>query len=312
MRRLPRWPQIATLLVLLLALGYLAWLGWGLLPGNEPEETDDFDGKRALALAQDLCDIGPRPAGSAEAKRTSELILEELKRQGWETAEQVYAVGDTPLRNVAGLAGDEGPLLVIAAHYDTRSVSDLDPDPDKQEVPSPGANDDGSGVAILLELARALDLSRIKHQVWLVFLDGDAEVGLPDWEQSSGARQFIDGRYPGAVIYLNRVGATDATFPQPPSGARSLQLQLWKLADELGLEETFLPKTGPKLTDAHTVFLDAGIPTAAIIQPDYPYTHTTEDTCDKLDADTLSAVGALLEKYLEDGYSLTFLQTIRK
>ena len=311
-RRLPRWPQIATLLVLILSLGYLAWLGWGLLPGNGPEETDSFDGERALALTRDLCEIGPRPHGSEEARRASELILEELERQGWKTAEDVYAVGDTSLRNVAGLAGDEGPLLVLAAHYDSRSVSDLDPDPERQIDPSPGANDDGSGVAVLLELARSLDTSNLKHQLWLVFLDGDAEVGLPHWEETSGAQQFITGREPNAIIYLNMVGATDASFPQQFNATRSLQLQLWRLADNMGLEAFFPPRNGPLVEDAHTIFLDYGIPTVAIIQPDYPYAHTTEDTCDKLSADTLAAVGSLLETYLEDGYSLTSLRNLQK
>jgi len=301
MERLRGWPQIATLFVLALALGYLAWLGWGLLPGGEPSVTDGFDGTRALALTQDICDIGPRPVGSPENDQTADLILEELRRQGWKTAEEDYTAGDMSLRNVAGLAGgEEGPLLVIATHYDSRSISDGDAIPSRRNQPSPGANDGASGVAVLLELARAVDVTHLQHRVWLIFLDGEAEAGLPSWKEASGATQFVDGRHPDAIIYLNMVGAADAVFPQLPDVDQSLQTQLWELAAKLGFDDRFVSETGPIVKDAHLVFLQADIPTVEIIQPDYPYARSTEDTCDKLDAATLLSVGALLESYLEN------------
>ena len=300
MARLRGWPQLATLFALALALGYLAWLGWGLLPGRASPVSDGFDGARALVLAQDICEIGPRPVGSPENDQTANLILEELRRQGWKTAEEDYAAGDMRLRNVAGLAGGaEGPLLVIATHYDSRSISDADPEPARRTQPSPGANDGASGAAVLLELARVMDIEHLRHRVWLVFLNGEAEAGLPSWKEASGARQFVDGRQPDAMIYLNLVGATDAVFPRLPDATPELQEQLWRLADELGLGDRFVNETGPAVKDAHLVFLQAEIPTAEIIQPDYPYARTTEDDCDKLDASTLQAVGLLLESYIE-------------
>ncbi len=299
MARLRGWPQLATLFALALALGYLAWLGWGLLPGGASPVSDGFDGQRALALAQDICEIGPRPVGSPKNDQTADIILEELRRQGWKTAEEDYAAGDMRLRNVAGLAGgDEGPLLVIATHYDSRSISDADPDPARRTQPSPGANDGASGAAVLLELARVVDIAHLRHRVWLVFLNGEAEAGLPSWNEASGAKKFVDGRQPDAMIYLNLVGATDAVFPRSPDATPDLQSQLWHLADELGLGNRFVNETGPVVKDAHLVFLQAEIPTAEIIQPDYPYARTTEDSCDKLDAATLEAVGLLLESYI--------------
>jgi len=302
--RLSNWPQLATLFVLALALGYLAWLGWGLMPGNQPQEQDGFDGDRALALANDQCEIGPRPAGSSAAWATGDMILEELKRLGWQTAVEEYTAGDIQLRNVAGLAGEEGPLLVIATHYDTSHISDA-----KGDLPM-GANDGASGTAVLLELARALDTTRLQHRVWLLFLDGEADPNQPGWEKLSGARQFTDGRQPDAVIYLNLVGAADARFPKSPDATDLLQTQLWKIASKLGYKQ-FVPDIGPKVLDAHSVFLGADIPTAEIIQPDYPYAASTEDTCDRLDAGTLAAVGVLLESYLENGSFLTIEPSLR-
>jgi hypothetical protein len=311
MSRLPRWPQLATLFALLLSLGYLAWLGWGMLPSAPQEEGRGFDGARALALAGDQCEIGPRPAGSSRAWRTADMILSELDRQGWKTAVEEYAVGNLQLRNVAGLAGDEGPLVVIATHYDTPSVSDRDGDPGRQDEPSPGANDGASGVAVLLELARALDVTRLHHRVWLVFLDGEADAGLPAWEELSGARRFVRNRHPAAVIYLDMVGGADALFPQSPDAEDLLQSQLWKLAARMGYDDRYLPETGPVVQDAHTVFLASGIPTAEIIQPDYPYARTVADVCNKLDAESLKSVGALLESYLENNDFMTIAPALK-
>jgi len=298
------WPQTAVLLIFALALGYLAWLGWGMLPGHGPEQRTGFDGERALALVKDQCELGPRPVGSPQAWMAGDLILAELERAGWKTAVEEYAVGDKQLRNVAGLAGDLGPLLVLAAHYDTPREHDGD-------KLSPGANGDASGVAVLLELARAVDTSRLQHRVWLVFLDGEADPAADDWAQLSGARRFVKNRHPAAIIYLDMVGAHNARFPQLPDANDLLQTQLWKQAAHLGYSSYFPTTLGPTLQDAHTVFVQAGIPTVEIIQPDYPYARTPEDDCDKLSAQTLAAVGVLLESYLENGDMLTIVPSLR-
>ena len=303
--RFSGWPQLATLFVLALSLAYLAWLGWGLMPGHGPIEKDGFDGQRALALVKDQCEIGPRPAGSPGAWMTGDMILDELQRVGWKTAVDEYAVGDKQLRNLAGLAGESGPLVVIATHYDTRPPATL------EDKPSLGANDGASGVAVLLELARVLNVQKLRHRVWLVFLDGEAQPDAPDWEQISGARQFLDGRHPAAVIYLSNVGAADAVFLQVPDANDLLQTQLWKLGARLGYERLFVPDAGPEVVDAHTVFVQAGVPTAEIIQANYPYAGAPDDDCDKLDAETLAAVGVLLESYIGNGDFMTIAPALK-
>jgi hypothetical protein len=65
--------QIGTLLILVLALGYLGWIGYGALPepAPTPEPALIFDGTAALLLAETQCALGPRPTGSLA---------------GWETA----------------------------------------------------------------------------------------------------------------------------------------------------------------------------------------------------------------------------------
>ncbi len=303
--RLSGWPQLLTLLVLTLAFGYLAWLGWGLLPGHGPLERDGFDGRRALALVKDQCELGPRPGGSVEAWMVGDMILGELQRVGWKTAVEEYAADDLQLRNVAGLAGESGPLVVIATHYDTTRLTSED------GRPMLGANNGASGVAVLLELARALNVQKLQHRLWLVFLDGEADPDAPDWDQLSGARRFAQNRHPAAIIYLNNVGAVHPYFPQAPDANELLQSQLWKLAGRLGYESLFPQQVGPTIIDAHTRFIQAGIPTAIIIQPDYPYARTPEDDCKKIDEKSLQAVGVLLESYVENGEFMTIAPALR-
>ncbi len=312
MRIVARWPRVASLIMLALALGYLAWLGWGLLPQNQVEDRR-FRGQRALTWAQALCDIGPRPAGSQEAFMTADLIKKQLQDQGWEIREQSFAHQSIQLQNIVGMAGGaDGPVLVIATHYDTRLLSDRDADIAQRERPTMGANDGASGVSILLELARSLDKARLQHRVWLVFLDGEANAGLPKWEGSLGASQFVSAIKPAGAIYLNRVGANDARFMKVPDATPIFQDQYWKQAQQWGYKARYLDQVGPTIQDAHTVFMAADIPTVAIIQADDPYYHTTEDICSRLDATTLETVGVPLEAYLEQGDFFTILPVLNK
>jgi len=62
--------------------------------------------------------------------------------------------------------------IILGAHYDTRLISENDLDPALQSVPGVGANDGGSGVAVLLELARILPNLPDKD-IWLVFFDAE-------------------------------------------------------------------------------------------------------------------------------------------
>ena len=75
--------------------------------------------------------------------------------------------------------------------------------------------------------------------------------------------------------------------------------QLWGLAAELGYDEQFIPRYKWAMTDDHTPFLQRGIPAVDIIDFDYPYWHTVQDTCDKVSPESLERVGRVLEEWLE-------------
>jgi hypothetical protein len=78
-----------------------------------------------------------------------------------------------------------------------------------------------------------------------------------------------------------------------------LSAQIWQKAAELGYEEYFIPTPKYSILDDHTPFLNAGITAVDIIDFDYPYHHTIEDTPDKVSADSLKAVGDTVRAWLE-------------
>jgi Zn-dependent M28 family amino/carboxypeptidase len=88
--------------------------------------------------------------------RAADYVLEQLRATGAETAEQPVEADGRRFRNLIARFGPrEGPVIVIGAHYD--SCGD-----------TPGADDNASGVAGLLELARLLAANPPEHSVELV------------------------------------------------------------------------------------------------------------------------------------------------
>jgi len=74
--------------------------------------------------------------------------------------------------------------------------------------------------------------------------------------------------------------------------------EIWQVAKNLGYENIFLNQPGYSMIDDHTPFLEAGIPAIDIIDFDYPYWHTTQDTPDKVSADSLEIIGETLSAWL--------------
>ncbi|HJX29786.1 MAG TPA: M28 family peptidase [Thermoanaerobaculia bacterium] len=101
--------------------------------------------------------FGPRDEEHPEnLERVAAWIRGELERAGGTVADQPFQVGGATYRNVSALFGpDTRDRIVVGAHYDTAG-------------PLPGADDNASGVAGLLELARLLGTSTLKKRVELV------------------------------------------------------------------------------------------------------------------------------------------------
>jgi len=102
------------------------------------------------------------------------------------------------------------------------------------------------------------------------------------------------------VVVVDMVGDSDLQLFYERNSDPALSSSLWGIADELGYSDAFIPEPRHAMIDDHLPFARLGIPVALIIDFDYPYWHTVEDTFDKVSAHSLQRVGRTLEVWLED------------
>ena len=231
---------------------------------------------------------------------TGDYIIEQLESLGWVVEEQEFEYLGTPGRNIIAhhaAQAEEAPLIILGAHYDTRRSADME-DP---QLPVLGANDGGSGVAVLLELARALDVRNLEYRIWLAFFDAEDNGGLDGWDWCAGSTYMAANLQVdvAAVIVVDMVGDADQQFYLERNSDPALQQRIWDVAQELGYGEYFVSEYRWTINDDHVPFAQRGITAVDIIDFDYPYWHTTEDTLDKVSAESLERVGRVLEHFLE-------------
>jgi glutaminyl-peptide cyclotransferase len=256
-----------------------------------------FDGEAAYEHVVAQCDFGFRPTGSEAGRATGNYIVAELGKQGWAVETQEFIYRDTPVRNIIGRLG-KGPVVIVGAHYDTRRSADME-DP---SVPVMGANDGASGVAVLLELARTLDRDKLQNEIWLAFFDAEDNGRLDGWEWCVGSSYMAENLTitPEAVVVVDMIGDADQQLYLERNSDPDLQMQLWDIAATLGYSDTFIAEYKHSMYDDHIPFAQRGIPAVDIIDFDYPYWHTTQDTVDKVSGESLERVGRVVEVWLEE------------
>ena len=284
----------------------------GATPGRP-----SFDGAAALELVRAQVDFGPRIPGSEGHARQLAWMLARLDSLtpdlAADTFDHVLTTGDTlKLVNVvARFAPEATRRMLVLAHWDTRPWSDRASDTALHDVPVPGANDGASGTAILLELARLLASDAPPLGVDLLLVDGeDYGPGVDD--MLLGARRYA-ARLPaqGRPIYgllLDMVGDADASFPVEALSAQHANpvvQKVWRAAERLGYREYFPTAVGQELVDDHVPLIQAGLPTANVIDftygPGNRWWHTPDDTPDKLSAETLRMVGEVVTELIYSG-----------
>ncbi len=157
--------------------------------------------------------------------------------------------------------------ILFLAHWDTRPFADKSANLGQQRLPVPGANDGASGVAVLLGVADALKAKPVPATVGvdLLFVDGLDMVGDKDLD-------------------IQQEGYSLANAPE-------VVQRVWQTADRLGYSRYFQPRAGETLTDDHVPLQRAGIRAIDVIDFNFPYHHTTDDTIDKVSAQSLQIVG---------------------
>ncbi|MFN2286307.1 MAG: M28 family peptidase [Anaerolineae bacterium] len=269
-----------------------------------PSGPATFTGELAYPWVTRQCDLGYRITGTEANRQAGDMIIEELRAQGWDVQEQTFTYMNTPARNILawkGEAADGSDAILIGAHYDTRRSADEE-DPSQ---PVMGANDGASGVAVLLELARSLAWDTEDRRIYLAFFDAEDNGRLDGWDWIVGSTYMAEhwgeaGESPlEAMILVDMIGDADQQVYYERNSDPGLSQALWNIAGQLGYSERIIPEYRYSMLDDHIPFARMGVRAVDMIDFDYPYWHTTQDTPDKVSAESLEAIGRTLEVWLE-------------
>ena len=161
---------------------------------------------------------------------------------------------------------------------------------------------------MLLELARVLGLQpNLAAKVELVFFDG--EEAYENFSETDGlygsryfARQLADARtgkqFRGGILF-DMVGDRSLDITLPADSPAQMARDIFASADALKLRSYFT-YFDREMTDDHTPLNRIGIPTLDVIDFDFPWWHTADDTVDKVSAESLKVVGSVAAYYLSE------------
>lgn len=285
--------------------------------GAPTVDRPSFDGNAAFALVEQQVAFGPRVPGTEGHARQLAWMIARLDSLAPEvvpdTFTHVTAAGDslTLVNVLARFQPERSRRVLLLAHWDTRPRSDQATDSALVDVPVPGANDGASGAAVLLELARLFSDEAPPVGVDLLLVDGE-DYGPGREDMFLGARRFAstlpdEGR-PIYGLLLDMVGDADPSFPVESNSAEHASVvvrKVWRAAEVLGYRRYFPTAAGGPIYDDHLPLIEAGLPTANLIDfvygPNNAYWHTPADTPERVSATTLGMVGEVVAELIYSG-----------
>lgn len=261
-----------------------------------PEQFGGFDARRAYAHMQTTVGYGPRTVGSEASRKSQEYIKAQLASYGCVVEEDSFeadtAAGRLRMKNILGkVAGEKPEVILLLSHYDTKQMP---------EVPNfVGANDPGSSLGVVLELARLICPQKNKATYWFGFVDGEEAFGeWSDINGTFGSRQMAaklatsgELKRMKAVVLLDLMGHAGLGIRREGNSTPWLQGILWETAKRLGYRATFRDEQTGGIEDDHLPFLRRQVPAVDLIDLSYPHWHTAADTPDKISPRSLAIVG---------------------
>ena len=297
-------------------------------PAQAGDPATRFDGDRAYDYLRQICQLGPRISATEGMTRQQRLLTEHFQKLGAEVRLQEFPYKHPQTGRRIRLANlivhwhpDAQERILLCTHYDTRPYPDREINPALRKAPFLGANDGGSGTALLMELGH--HVAGMPDGLGLDFVFFDAEELVYDDRTDPYflgsrwfAREYVNEppphRYTAGVL-LDMVGDAQlsvyqerhsATFPS----TRPLVKEVWGVAKRLEVAE-FIPRVGYEVLDDHLPLNQvAKIPVIDVIDFEYPkrdnspgggrYWHTTADTPARCSADSLGKVGWVIQNWL--------------
>ena len=201
------------------------------------------------------------------------------------------------LSNIIAKFGTQNtPGMLLCAHWDTRPTADQELEASDRKKPILGANDGASGVAVLMELARMFKELPPSIPVTMVLFDGE-DFGSTGKDMFLGSIHFAKtmdkSKYKYGIL-LDMVGDKDLQIYREGNSqlhAASVTDKVWRAANKLGYGGIFKDELKYTIGDDHVPLIEAGLPCVDVIDFDYAYWHTLDDTVDKCSAKSLQVVG---------------------
>ncbi len=286
-----------------------------MIDRNSKAPPRGIDGEEAMAIIAQQLRFGPRYATAPGHAKVQAFIVSELEALGVRATVQAFDYRDAAgqiyhLKNIIGSFYPDMPRRVIlGTHYDSMRFSIHDRE--HFSTPPPGASNSASGVAALLEIGRYLKTRGYlpKVGVDLVFFDG--EEGEEDWSKAQwhpiGSEYFarhIDEVYPKtkpeAGIILDVIGQKHlhAAVEDPRSGEAALLAADFTKTVSSQFPGLLAGRYPQPVSDDHDPLTAVGIPSILLIQFDYPYLDTPEDTLDKCSATSLAKISDAILYYI--------------
>lgn len=276
------------------------------------------DADRAYRYLKEICAIGPRISGTEGMAKQQALIDKHFSDLGAEVRYQEFDVTHpelgTPVRMknmIVSWHPDSKERVLISCHYDTRPFPDQEALEVNRRKPFIGANDGGSGVALLMEMGHHMSKVTPKRGVDFIFFDGEELVYDKDdkyfWGSEYFATQYRDNppqgfRYSHGIL-LDMVADRNLNIYIEKNSrkyAPQVTSSVWSVARRLRVRE-FINRSKYEIRDDHIPLNEiAKIPTCDIIDFDYPYWHKRNDVPAACSGRSMAIVGRVVLAWLNE------------
>jgi hypothetical protein len=275
-----------------------------------------FDGKRAFADLEAICRIGRRVSGTDGMALQQQMLVDHFTQLGATCGFQEFDIPHPETGEAVRLKNlivtwhpETKDRVLLCCHYDTRPFPDRELLPLNRRAVFLGANDGASGVAFLMELGRHMKEIKPRYGVDFVFFDAEELIFDANRDKyfhgstyfaSQYAKNPPAHRYVAGVLF-DMIGDKDLKIYYEVNSlryAREVTESIWAAAARLG-SRTFVARRRHEVSDDHIPLNEiAKIPTADLIDFDYPYWHTRNDLPSNCSGESLAAVGKVIIEWL--------------
>jgi Zn-dependent M28 family amino/carboxypeptidase len=235
--------------------------------------------------------IGVRVMGSTGERRAAEYVRTQLSRMGYAVTVQEFPTPRGESVNViAEKKGQQRTWVVLGAHLDTKAGS-------------PGADDNASGVAVLLELARIFARSEPREGIRFIFFGAEEMSDSNPDHHHYGSRYYVRALSQNERKLISEMICVDMVGVGRRLHVRSMKYDavdraFLRLARSLKMTCTFRKDRSRYGSSDHEPFEKAGIPSTWIQRRPNANYHSPRDTASTINRYRVASVGKLLRSYL--------------